>query len=536
MISAPLPPDERERLEALYAYDILDTEAEKVFDDLALLASEICETPIALISLVDPNRQWFKAKVGIDAEQTSRDIAFCAHAIHHTEVFEVSDTLKDKRFVDNPLVTSDPNIRFYAGAQLMTPDGHAIGTLCAIDSKPHQLNEQQRNALEILGREVISQMELRCKVKQLEKASQHKSDFLSNISHELRTPLNAIVNFSRLMLSDVKQQPAPNKLSEYATYIDAAGKHLLNLVNSVLDMSKIEEGKLPLELAPTDVRQMFEQVQGVMSVQADEKSIELTAQIDESVPQYLQLDESKVKQIVLNLLGNAIKFTPQGGKVGMSLSMNQQQLNLKLQDTGCGISEQDQKRLFNKFEQVGKNRGTQGTGLGLTITKGLVELMQGKITLSSELDKGTTIAVNLPVSACDDQFQANSTCDVQLQSDCGQRILLVEDTPINQQVAKAVFSAMGLSIDLAETGEQAIEMVGSTNYDIVFMDLHLPGLDGYQSAEQINRQHPKLPIIALTADVFYDKTDKAQVFKDKLTKPLETEKLIQILNLWGKKP
>lgn len=187
MKSAPLTDDEEDRLRALFEYEILDTDRETVFDDLTLLASQICDTPIALISLIDPDRQWFKSKIGLDANETERDIAFCAHAIHQREVFEIEDTLLDERFFDNPLVTSDPNIRFYAGAPLVTPDGHAIGTLCTISDKPSKLNERQQNSLKILSREVISQLELRSKVKQLDYANRRKTEYLSNVSHELRT-------------------------------------------------------------------------------------------------------------------------------------------------------------------------------------------------------------------------------------------------------------------------------------------------------------------------------------------------------------
>ena len=174
---APPTIDEAVRLKALYDYDILDTEAEKTFDDLTQLAAQICNTPITLISLIDPDRQWFKSRVGLDAEETSRDIAFCAHAIHQREIFEVEDTLQDQRFFNNPLVTSAPNIRFYAGTVLVSPDGYAIGTLCVIDDKPNKLTQKQRQALEVLGRSVISQMELRKNIKQLKQANQHKTEF-----------------------------------------------------------------------------------------------------------------------------------------------------------------------------------------------------------------------------------------------------------------------------------------------------------------------------------------------------------------------
>lgn len=182
---AATPDNEQHRLAALYEYQILDTDAEQGFDDLVKLAADICETPIALISLVDPNRQWFKAKVGIDAKETSRDIAFCSHAILQKDIFEVEDTFLDKRFIANPLVLDDPNIRFYAGAQLVTPEGYKLGTLCAISDKPKRLTDKQREALRTLSNEVIARLELKKNYRQLQQSQtnlEQKNQLLAAIN------------------------------------------------------------------------------------------------------------------------------------------------------------------------------------------------------------------------------------------------------------------------------------------------------------------------------------------------------------------
>jgi GAF domain-containing protein len=166
-MTAPVPENEKKRLKVLWQYDVLDTVPEEVFDDLTELAARICEAPIALISLVDEKRQWFKAKVGVSLSETSRDISFCAYAITQSDLFIVPDATQDQRFANNPMVTAEPKIRFYAGAPLITPDGHALGTLCVIDKVPRELRPDQKHALRILARHVVSQLELRRRSREL---------------------------------------------------------------------------------------------------------------------------------------------------------------------------------------------------------------------------------------------------------------------------------------------------------------------------------------------------------------------------------
>ncbi|MCF2948398.1 ATP-binding protein [Paraglaciecola aquimarina] len=529
---APKTGDEVARLQALYDYDILDTEAEKVFDDLTLLASQICDKPITLISLVDPERQWFKSTVGIDATETSRDIAFCAHAIHQKDIFEVEDTLLDERFFDNPLVTSAPNIRFYAGTQLQTASGHAIGTLCVIDEKPSKLTEQQKQSLEILGRAVISQMELRKKIKDLKVATEHKTDFMSNMSHELRTPLNAIINFSQLLLDQVEQHPDP-KLTEYLENIDYSGKRLLSVVNSVLDINKIEAGKMPITLKPVDFADLIHHLERMLNIGAKNKQVKFSVSINKNVPEELVIDEALISQIVTNLVHNAIKFTTSGNTVNADFSYENQRLIISIIDQGVGISEQDQEKLFNKFQQVGNTNNQQGSGLGLSIVQKLVTLLDGTIEVKSQLNKGSQFIVTLPMKTKNKSISKIENTEAPAQMfNLQAKVLLVEDNEINQAVMAAIFESLNLPVILAESGEIAVEKNQQTDFDLVFMDIHLPGIDGREATKIIKQTHPNLMIVALTADTFAQERDdnNTAIWHDYLTKPLEKNKLIEVLN------
>lgn len=448
--------------------------------------------------MIDPNRQWFKSKVGIDTEETIMDMAFCAHAIHQKEIFEVPDTLQDKRFFDNPLVTSAPNIRFYAGTPLVSPDGHTIGTLCVIDDKPNKLTKEQRQALEVLGRSVISQMELRQEIKALKQANEHKTEFLSNMSHKRRTPLNAIIGFSRLMLDDIKHQKLPVKFSEYLGHIDYSDRRLLSVVNSVIDLNDIEAGMMQVQLELTCIIEFIKDLEGMLTITAIEREVTFSVYVSNKLTTHLVIDQAKASQIIINLVHNAIKFTDSGKWLKVEFFINYDNLVFTVAEQGVGISSIDKTKLFAKFQQVGQAKSSQVSGLGLSITQGLVELLGGTTKVLNTLGLVCIFKVILPqqtdgIILLQSVEQSTEQASFNLSS----KVLLVENNKINQAIMLAVFASLAMPITIVSSGEEAFEIANNRHFDLIFMDIHLPGIDGRQASKQIKHMHPNIPIVTI---------------------------------------
>lgn len=525
MKSAPLHYEEQERLQKLLEYEILDTETEQVFDDLTLLASEICGTPISLITLIDHDRQWFKSKVGTEVSETEREIAFCSHAILQDHVFEVEDALRDERFHDNPLVAGNPDIRFYAGMPLKTPEGLPLGTLCVIDQKPNKLTPQQKRSLEILSREVIGQLELRVKTKRLEKANQFKTDFLSNMSHEIRTPLNAIIGFSEVILADPEKYLNHPMAQQYLEHIDFSGKHLLSMINAVLDLSKIEAGKMELSPVTFDLCDTIDNLSQILQVTAEKAGVTLVNHYASDASYEVWLDVGKLSQIIINIVNNAIKFSDNGSSVNINTKINKGALSIEVIDEGVGISKTDLKKVFDKYQQVGKKSGA-GTGLGLSITMGLVELMGGDIVMKSKLGKGTTVTIKIPLPPLSYRnTDATKTDDLHILP--GLQVLVVEDNKINQLLVKSMLEKFECEVTVVDDGNSAIHIGTSRDFDLILMDINLPDISGIEAAKQISKQVQSPNIVALTADIFAASNNP--FFSTGLTKPITLNELKQTL-------
>jgi signal transduction histidine kinase len=404
MQTAELPADEAERLAALRRYAVLDTTAEAAFDEVTQLASVLCGTPIALVSLIDAERQWFKARVGLDATETSRDVAFCTHAILQSGVFEVPDAALDLRFADNPLVTADPRIRFYAGAPLIDPDGHALGTLCVIDRVPRRLTETQRFTLGVLGRQVMMQLELRRRVVELARTGlelesardralagvRAKDVFLANMGHELRTPLTAILGYAELLRERLAGEA---EATEEVQAIARAGEHLVAVIDQILGLARLEQGEPEVCHEALDLAAVLAEVEATVRPLAQARGLELRLVAPASAP--LRSDPTKLRQIAFNLVSNAIKFTERGS-VELRLSVDGAGHTLAVTDTGIGIPADKLPLLFREFSRVHDDARYRGTGLGLALSRRYARLLGGDLDVDSAPGRGSVFTLRLP--------------------------------------------------------------------------------------------------------------------------------------------
>jgi signal transduction histidine kinase len=407
---APPPDNELERLDALLRLDILDTPPEPQFDELTELASTLCQTPIALISLIDDKRQWFKSKVGLEANETSRDLAFCAHAILQDELFIVEDTLLDDRFADNPLVTGAPSIRFYAGVPLVTENGEALGTLCAIDQKPHSLSPEQRRGLTILAHQVMSQLNLRKSLRDIKQhmqdaqdAQARKNHFFRFIAHELQQPFQELLQFSNQLRLDLDLID-PTDLRTLVSQLNHSARTTFRMVDNLLQWSMLETNSMPCQPMDIPLDQLIQPIVSMFSPIARQKSVQI--QIKMQLPLSLYADIDMMYALLQNLLSNAVRHTSTGGNISVEAEqLPNQTIKLSIRDNGSGISP---KRLLNLFslkpqhadENTHTGKKPHSATLGLLLCQRYASLNHGSISVESQTHtpSGTVVSVILPSS------------------------------------------------------------------------------------------------------------------------------------------
>lgn len=632
MIPPRPPEDEAARLATLREYEVLDTPPEQAFDDIVHLAAQILDVPISLVSLVDEDRQWFKARFGLDAPQTPRDISFCGHAVLGSEVMVVADATADSRFWDNPLVLGDPSIHFYAGAPLVTPSGSRIGTLCAIDRRPRTVTPAQLDALDRLARQVVAQLELRRRIALLdqeqrqrreadeirhrffelsldmlciassdgyyrainpaweavtgfsreelrsrpfveffhpddrestmrqaqavgaggqvigfenrhvtksgeyrtflwsatgdpemgvmmavardvtasraeraaleaatrtaESASRAKTEFLATMSHELRTPLNSVIGFTSVLRHNRSGNLNARQL-DHLRRIGDNGRHLLQLIDDILDLTRVEAGNLISNIEPCNIAVLLAEVVGQLEGQA---AAHCTSLVLTPPPRSLpvETDPRHVRQVLINLIGNAIKFARDGHvEVRLRCDPEGRPLRVEVADDGIGIAGDKLGIIFESFRQAdeGTSRQFGGSGLGLAIARAMSRELGHELEVVSEPDKGTVFGLRFAADADPLKLEPprrataeiaprrppprDRPSDVPGNALDGWHALVVDDEDDARVLVADMLRERGCVVAVARDGAEGLAAARQTRPDLIVLDLLMPNGDGW---------------------------------------------------------
>ena len=582
----PVAVEDAERISKLKKYQVLNNNEEPAFARLTELAKLFFNMPVVAITFMDEETQYLKSLHGLDGIcTTSRKVAICNYTVLSDEVLVLPDLTEDSRFSQNPLVTEAPYLRFYAGAPIiMQEDGktYRLGSLCLMDMQAHHdFTEKDADILAQFAAMAADALKLQDQQRHAKHANEMKSEFLANMSHEIRTPMNGIIGMVE-MLAETKLSA---EQQEYVDNIKVSNEHLLAIINGILDLSKVESGKMTIDSIPMNISSLCNEVVSLFAVKARQRGLTLDYHYTEALSPYIKGDPVRIKQIMANLVNNAIKFTREGGRVTIDVkhmennpyedkygnhksicshelqveqashyntddrgSVKHQDMTLCIEvtDTGVGIKPESLEAIFDAYDQANKSthRLYGGTGLGLSVCKSLVELMGGYIEVDSAVGIGTTFTVLLPLPPIDEAHyeswqDSNDFGMTEPSHELIGHILLVEDDSVNAMIAKKALNNSGHTVTHVTDGQQAIEVfaLNPEQYDVILMDHHMPIMDGVQATIKLHELYdPQAlpPIIALTANAMDGERKKYLDvgMQDYCTKPFKQEQLNALVQYW----
>lgn len=390
----------QDRVAALKALNIMDTPYEKEYDEVVQLAVQVCGATSSVISLLDDSRQWYKAKYGVDKTETPAEESFCKHGIEVNEIFEVEDATLDERFADNPNVTVENGVRFYAGTQLKSPNGYNVGMLCVMDTKPHKLTAEQRAALETLGQQVVKQFELRMALneverqrKELESLVKFKNRVFAVISHDLRSP---IANIQQILGLYKYGDLTPEEFGSFTETLDRQMASTEAILTNLMAWANTQSPSY----RKTDVPELINQVIQSFKLNLSKKEIDINVTLD-GLDEPIYMDFDGLQIVLRNVINNAIKYSYQGKAIELKARKSKDlTVEVTVQDYGRGIPDKDKGKLMNEneFMTTFGTANEKGTGLGLLVCKGIVNQNGGDIEVVSQEEKGTTVTFSFKLN------------------------------------------------------------------------------------------------------------------------------------------
>ena len=542
--------------EEIRALGVFDSELDEMLSCITHLASVICEVPWAFIAFCDANRTWVRSSYGMRPEWFADELKICRQALKSSALFEREGLHGSAQYGTDFSDMSDVRVDFFAGQPLVSSRKITVGVLAVADSQSRLLKRSQKEALMILSQQVIALLESRRRefdaqamnrAAGLEKMVVKPSDpikagseYFSSMSHDIRTPMHAIIGFTDVL----SQTPLDDSQREYVESVRSAGEDLLGVINDILDVSRLHTEGLSIESIPFSIGNVVKGVVSTLKEKAEAKGLTLTWHLDESIPETVRGDSTRLSQILINLVGSTIKSTLHGG---VSLSVKVEAVGpekvtfgFSVKDTSKALGQHRAEILFKHLSpgQAEMYRHLGVAALGTDISKLLIEMQGGKIAFTSEAGKGSDFSFVIAYKPCVTKAEIPVGGMPLDTADYGKaRILLVDDNHLNQFLMKKVITSFGFEIEVADNGQAGVELAKSKPFDLILMDIQMPMMDGYQATEILRKDVGiRTPIIALTAHAMEDEKEKClrSGMDEYLSKPFKQEDLLRKISCFLK--